>query len=226
MIPVLLQSRAAASQTAGVQLRALLPQGTAAVEVLELWVPPRMNELILRFQRAAQSDPSWFLEHAKRAHPGTPLPYDPKLGLTREEYREFLAFQDSMQMRPIRNDTVIVEHTAVGWRFGAPTSIRGLRGLEIDTVRNLIHSAFGDLTAAAPITPKPEQRATGPWGGPQWKLQDYDPNFDPMTITGTTATFAVGKHATTGHTIIYFEAKRAVNGQIVAREDLFLRVVH
>jgi hypothetical protein len=209
-----------AAQSVGSQVRGLLPRGTASAEILTMWAPPRLSELTRRLQIAAQADPEWFKQHVRRAAPGEPMPFDPKMGLTETEYRELINLSESMEMRPASVETLEVESTDVGWRFGSGTTLAPLRGLEIDTVRNEVQSTFGRLPAATPIKPGPAQRATGPWGGPQWKLE----SIDEWTATGTVATFAVGKHESTGHTVIYFDAKRADKGQISARESLFLRV--
>jgi hypothetical protein len=160
------------------------------------------------------------MDQVKKARPGEPLAYDQRLGLTEKEYREFLTLSDSGQMRPARTARVVIESVGVGWRFGQSTELAGLRGLQVDTVKNEVRSPFGALPPTTRIQPSPGQRATGPWGGPQWKLEALNLN----TITGTTASFAVGRQQLTGHTLIYFDAKRAENGQIVARESLFLEV--
>lgn len=212
-------SRMAVSPSVGAQARAVLSAGPIAVEVLEAWTPPRLNDLRVRLQRAAQADPAWFQEHVRRATPGEPLPYDRRLGLTEREYKDFLLLTDSIQMRPARTETLVIEPTAVGWRFGAATTLSALRGIEMDTVRNQVHSSFGDLLADDPITPGPAQRATGRWGGPRWSLE----SIDSSTRSGASAAFAVGKHESTGRTIIYFSAQRVTSGQLTTKESLFLR---
>jgi hypothetical protein len=110
--PVLLSG-----QSNGKQLQGLLPQGRVNVEVLEMWSPPGLAVLTQRLQQAAQADPTWFQEQVRRAVPGQPLPYHPKLGLTESEYQEFLALSDSVQMKPVRTAHITVEPTRVGWRF-------------------------------------------------------------------------------------------------------------
>jgi len=220
MIVLAIAARVSNAQSVGARARALLPTGPVRVEVLELWSPPRLNELSLRLQRAAQANPAWWQEHVRRAPPGRPLPYDRKLGLTEGEYQEFLRLSDSVQMRPTRTETVVIERTTVGWRFGVATTLDALRGLEIDTVRNEVHCAFGNLLAAQPIRASPAQRATGPWSGPRWELEAVD----SVTRTGTRAAYAVGRHEVTGHTVIYFNAQRVASGQLTTQESLFLRV--
>jgi hypothetical protein len=199
----------------------LLPKGTATVEVLELWAPPRLNELRLQLQRAAQADPAWWREHVRRAQPGQPLPYDRRLGVTEAEYQELLRLSDSVQMRPVRTETIAIEPIAAGWRFGAATTVSALRGLEIDTLKNEVRSEFGVLPAGPPITPGPAQRATGSWGGPRWELEAVD----SLTQSATRASFAAGKLQASGHTVIYFNAQRVAGGQLTRRESLFLRLV-
>jgi hypothetical protein len=220
-VPLLALPRALPAQSLGAQLRGLLPRGRVTVEVLEMWSPPRLTVLTQRLQQAIQADPAWWQEHVRKAVPGEPLPYDAKLGLTEAEYRDFLALTDSVQMKPVRTADIVIEPSPGGWRFGTASSIAALRNVEIDTVTNVVHSQFGDLGAADPITPGAGQRATGPWGGPRWNLEVVD----TTTLTGTVAQFAIGKHTETGRTIIYYDAKRMNSGQLTARESLFLRVV-
>jgi hypothetical protein len=222
IIAAAIVSRGSSAQSVGTQARALLPKGPVTVDVLELWTPPRMNELRQRLRNAAQADPAWFQEHVRRAPPGQPLPYDPKLGLTEAEYKEFLRLADSVQMRAVRTETLVIEPIAAGWRFGPATTLSALRGLEIDTVANQVHSSFGNLAAASPIVPSPAQQATGRWGGPRWALEAVD----SLTRTGTRAAFAVGKHESTGRTVIYFNAQRVASGQLTSQESLFLRFTH
>lgn len=132
-------TRAAAGQSVGSQVRPLLSKGPARVEVMEPWAPPRLNELSVRVQRAAQADPRWWEDRVRNAGSG-PLPYDPKLGITENEYRELQRLADSVQLRPARTETIDIEFTPTGWRFGRATTLFALRGLEIDTVANKIVS--------------------------------------------------------------------------------------
>jgi hypothetical protein len=58
IIAVAFVSRGSSAQSLGAQARALLPKGPVTVDVLELWTPPRMNELSQRLRNAAQADPA------------------------------------------------------------------------------------------------------------------------------------------------------------------------
>lgn len=198
----------------------LLNLGTSGVEVLEMWSPPRMAALTQRVQTAIQQNPEWWQEHVRRAPPGQPIAYDARLGINEAEYREFLQFADSVRMRPARTDSVVVERTDTGWRFANETGILALRGIEVDTVRGVVRTSYGDLPAADSIQPTSEQRATGQWGGPRWSLEQ----MDTTSLTGVLAQFAVGRHEN-GRTVIFYDARRAQNGSLLRRESLFLFVL-
>jgi hypothetical protein len=121
-------------------------------------------------------------------------------------------------MRPAATGTLHIESTPDGWRIGERSTIPALRGLQIDTIANVVRSSFGILEAADPIVPSDGQRATGRWGGPRWAVEA----LDASTITGTVATFAIGRLVATRQRVVYFDAKRAANGQITASESVFL----
>ncbi len=217
---VILLGGPAAGQSNGAQLRALLPQREVEAQVLALWSPPRLAELSGRLQRAAQADPAWWRSHAQQAQPGKPLPYDPRMGMTAEEYASLLAMNDSVQMRPAATFTLRLQGTPTGWRFPADAAVPALANVEIDTVADVIRTPFGALPARGAIKPSAAQKATGPWGGPQWKT---DALPDGAT-SGTIGTFAVGRLEATGQTLVYFDAREVANGQVAGRSTTMVRL--
>ena len=76
------------------KLNDLLPSGRAEVELMTMRYTDRANELMLKLQAAVATNQDWFLEHVKQSKPGEPLEYDPRLGLTKEEYAEYLREAD------------------------------------------------------------------------------------------------------------------------------------
>jgi hypothetical protein len=219
---LLTDTTVASAQSAGAEVGSLLRRGTSKVEVLESWSPPRLRALNKRVQRGILSNKDWWRDRVSHLRPGEVMPYDPKLGLTPAEYREFLTLnQDSVLMRPTKTADVVIESTPRGWRFGKATDVEGLRDVEIDTLKNEVHSPFGDLAAAQPVKAGPNQKTTGPWGGPCWKVNSLP---DPAG-SGSVAQFAVGKLVDTGRTVIYYSARRLDKGKLAAHEDLFLRMV-
>jgi len=197
----------------------LLPYGQVLVEVMEQYAPPRLAELSQALQQAAQADPAWWQEHVRQAQPGQALPYDHRMRLSEPEYRELLALADSVRLRPARVDTIVIVNTDSGLRLQGSDQLAAFAGIEIDTVRDVVVTPFGELTASAPISPSDGQRATGRWGGPRWQIE----LMNEATVTGVVATFALGRHES-GRTVIYYDARQVENGTLTARESHFLMV--
>jgi hypothetical protein len=212
---------AAQSQSTNATLRTLMPSGRVAVEVMEQYAPPRLAELTEKVKRAVAADPAWWQQHVAKAPAGKPIRYDPRIGLTEAEFQEFLALPESIELRPARVDTVVIVQTRTGWRFDEASRQAGVRGIEIDTVRNVIVTPqFGELPASNPIVASAGQKVTGAWGGPRWKREDGN----ETTLSGTIAHFSIAQHES-GHTIIYLDARRVLLGRLEAQEYFFLRVV-
>jgi hypothetical protein len=68
----------------------VLPSDESEIELMTIRFNDRANELANKLQTAATTNQDWFLKHVKQAKPGEPLEYDTRLGLTKEEYAEYL----------------------------------------------------------------------------------------------------------------------------------------
>jgi|GEM_PF-3597424 len=68
----------------------ILRAGKIKVDVHDVVLSPRAMELSLKWQKAIQADPTYFSKAVQNAKPGEPVPYDPRCGLTKEEYSELL----------------------------------------------------------------------------------------------------------------------------------------
>jgi hypothetical protein len=198
------------------ELGSLLAPGTIRLEVLEALPPPRFLELSAKVRAAVQADPTWFLAYTKAATPGSPLPYDPRLGVTQDEYDTMLRLADSLTMVPADTASVEVLATMTGWEFSEGTDIEVLRGLAIDTLHQMVRSSYGELPEADPILASPAQRATGPWTARRWRLPETGEDVGSVT----TAAFAIGRHHT-GRTVLHFDGRVVRDGQLVRRDRLF-----
>lgn len=68
----------------------VLPSGRCDIELMTIEFSDRANELALKMQAAVATNQDWFMEQVKKTKPGEPLDYDPRLGVTKEEWVEFL----------------------------------------------------------------------------------------------------------------------------------------
>ena len=60
-------------------------------EIVAVVPPEEIEKYIQKVDKVRVSDPEWFREYSEKALPGIPLPYHEKLGLSKEEYEEYLS---------------------------------------------------------------------------------------------------------------------------------------
>ena len=72
------------------KLADVMPSGRCEIEFMTIQLTDRANELTLKLQAAIATNQDWFREQFKQRKPGQPLDYDPRFGITKEEYAEFL----------------------------------------------------------------------------------------------------------------------------------------
>jgi hypothetical protein len=141
------------------------------------------------------------------------------MGLTEGEYRAFVAMGDSVAMRPSGAASIQIEETSAGWRLGAATTIPELRGIEIDTIADLVKTSFGTLSARTNVSPSEAQRATGQWAGVQWRREEISADGK----TGISARVAVGRLEASGQTLLFLDGKRIEDGAATRRSMTVVR---
>jgi len=184
--------------------RSVLREGELTLDVMELVVPPRYTVLGLRLQQAARANPEWFQEQFRNAKPGEPLPYDRRMGMSEDEYREFRALRNKMTMRKEREAALVVATNENGaFVFDGGQALPDFTGIEIDLEQDVVRTPFGDLTERTAIDTS-ENTPLGAWSGTQWKLVEIDQNG----VTGTMATLAVGRVKQSGRYVIHYDVKQ------------------
>jgi hypothetical protein len=203
----------AQSPEPAVAFRKLLAPGQVDVTILQPAAAPRFTELAARLQQAARANLEWWTTHVRAAPAGQPLPYDARMGLSEAEYREMLSLADSVVVQRIGAATLAVSTIPRGWRLDGGSAVPEVSGIEIDTVALVVRTPFGELRDFNVVRASDAQRATGRWTGPQWKLE----RIDAATGSGVVVSFALGTIEANGRTLLYYDAKRAQNGQIAEK---------
>ncbi len=88
--------------------REIVVEGRLTVDVMENALPLLATELAARMQVAIAKNPQWWAEHVKKAQPGEPLPYDPRIGVTESEYKEFLTLSKKMTLQKTTEATLAI----------------------------------------------------------------------------------------------------------------------
>jgi hypothetical protein len=184
--------------------RDVVREGRVIVDVMEIGGPPRANELAQRLQQAARENPDFWLEHLRKAKPGEPLPYNPRLGLSEAEYTELLTLSKKLTTRKKAEATLVVttEDDEV-YVLDGGQALPDFTGIVIDLKNDLVRTPFGILTERSEID-APDDTALGAWVGTQWKLEKPDPSG----IAGTVAKLAVGRLKRSGRCVIYYDVRR------------------
>lgn len=173
------------------------------VDVMEMLLPPRAAELAARLQRAIRQNPEWVLAQVQSAKPGEPLPYDARLGVTKEEYDEFLALSQQRTMQKKRNAKITITMQADDvYALDGGDALPDLNGIVIDLKNDLVRTPFGIAKERSEINTT-DKSPLGSWRGIQWALDDVAPDG----IDAIFAKLAIGRQTRTGRGIIYYDVK-------------------
>ncbi len=175
---------------------------------------PEVRELTARLQAAVQTDPEWWQEHVQKAEPGQPLPYDERMGMSEDEYELFLELAPQMTMIEIGTSQLQFEAVEGGMRIVSASDAPDLVGIVIRWVDDYVETPFGTATERSEIHQTNTDAPTGEWHGFQWRFEEGE-TLEEVTI----ASFAIGRLAESGRTLIYYEAKQVRGGLMTARAD-------
>jgi hypothetical protein len=194
-------------------VRALLPAGTLRVDAMDVAPAPRMTELAQKFQAAVQRDPEWFQRHARTARPGEPLPYDPKLGLTREEYDEFLRLANTMGLRKIAEAPLAVRAEASRLVLDGGTGMPDLTGVVLDLAADQLVTPLATVTGSREVHNDGAGAAMGAWDGREWSVEELsEDGRDGMVVS-----LAVGRLRESGRGMLYWQLRQVRGGQQAVR---------
>lgn len=171
------------------------------VRVMQDDVTPRHVELMQRFKAAIQEDPEWWLEHTKKAGPGGTIAYNPRLGMTAEEYVEFIKLNFDLKVKEGPEATVsIVENPPGVFTLNSDGKLPGFAEIEVDLNTDQVATPFGLARQSDEINT--DESILGPWHGVEWKF------VAPATDENASIVkFALGRHKVTKRGILIYDVK-------------------
>jgi hypothetical protein len=181
-------SKPATKAVAYIDPSQLLSPGQLEVDVMG--PSPRFTELSLKFAGAMKNDPEWSAEFIrKNARPGEPLPYHEKMGLTKEEYDEFLDSTKHQSVVKIGSATLRVTQLSDGsLSLDGGKAMPELTGIEFDFAKDEVRTPHG--VAGERDDGDAENAFLGDWNGAQWKSKAED---NPDAATKTSITVILGQ---------------------------------
>jgi hypothetical protein len=180
----------------------LIPIDGAAVDIMEVVFPPRYLEIFKKMQMAIAKDREWFLSFVKSAAPGEPLPYDPRFGITKDEFDEMRKLGKRARLIKVKTVKLHVVKEGRVIAFDGGKDLPELTGVKLDLAANVVTTPFGEAKESSRIEATEEQKLTGPWNGLQWKLEQGSERPLRFTI----AKLALGKLQKSGRGILYYDA--------------------
>lgn len=153
--------------------------------------PPELDQYVAIVEEAAKKDPEWFIEQSKNSAPGVPLPYDPKLGLTEEQYKEYLEIWEKREFKAV--EAVILRLTETGdktWKITAAGAggANPISTLKYDAEKDEFVSPNGSLVRLEDVKAD-KNSILGEWVGHEWRFEEE------TTLGKTKENFAIGKTA-------------------------------
>lgn len=181
-------------------------EGTYKADVMAVGLPPdmnlKLNAISTVMQAALQENQEWYMETLAGLGEGEPLPYDEKLGITKEQYDLLLSADEHMTLGKVGASDVKITKTDEGLKIEIPSS-KLMKELTINADGTAIQSDVGELPYNTKIVASENQKVTGKWNGHAFVKEEQNPT--------KIVEFSFGKLEENGKTIIYMN--KAEEGQ-------------
>ncbi len=188
-------------------LKILLPNSNVKADIMDgVLQNPRQAELTKKFQSAIKENYDWFLEYMKTVPEGKPMPYNAKLGMTKEEYTELMGFMDNVEVVSTGKEDILIETKGDLIRFKSHNKLADLDSLIIDLKNNIV--TFGQYKMAFADTLNITTDKNGlksKWKGYSWKFEapknlDISDLKDLSTLNMIQYKFTIGRLEKNGKT--------------------------
>lgn len=168
----------------------LKPDTPIKGEIVVIVPPPELDKYIAKVEETARKTPEnaeWFRQHAKTAKPGVPLPFDERLGLTKEEYDDYLRYWGKREFKPVEAVAIQLKSDKEGrWNINMTGNAQSISTLRYEAKEDTFRSPNGVLKRIEDVNADANS-TLGAWAGQEWK-------FEEATGLGTTKeNIAIGK---------------------------------
>lgn len=149
--------------------------------------PQELDKYVAKVEAAARANPEWFEEHAENAPPGVPLPYDANLGLTQEEYDEYMELWKKREFKAVQPIVLQLKNVSDGnWAITTAGGAHQISTLKYDVEEDVFRSPNGTLERIEDIEAD-DLSILGSWTGHEWKYEEE------TSLGRTKENFAIGK---------------------------------
>jgi len=168
--------------------------------------PPEMDKYVAKVESASRKNLEWFREYSREAKPGLPLPYDDRLGLTKEEYEDYLGLWAKREFKSTEDVTLLLrEGTDGSWVITGTGKASTLSTLRYFPKEDVFRSPNGEMTRIPDIKSDP-QSILGAWGGREWRFEEE------TSLGKTKENIAVGSYVDGTHGLIVHRLQELTTG--------------
>jgi hypothetical protein len=151
--------------------------------------PPEIEKYVVKVEEAARKNPEWFKEVSAKAKPGAPLPFDEKLGITKEEYDEYLKLWAAREFKPKEDVALVLRQSGPDqWSITCTGTAATISTLRYSAKEDVFRSPNGELKRIDDINADPSS-ILGAWTGHEWRFEEEN------TLAKIKENIAVGQYA-------------------------------
>jgi len=180
--------------------------------------PAAINPYLAKLRHAANTDPEWFQNYSKSIKADQPMPYHEKLGITKEEYEEYLALWKQRTFKELKRvDLRLEKKKDDTWMIRATGPGFPIQALTFSPDFQTIISPNGTLKRTTDISSN-QNALLGAWTGAEWMLESKG------SISDTRENFAIGKQAnnTAGY-LLYRIQEVSSTGRVLYDNQILLQ---
>jgi hypothetical protein len=150
--------------------------------------PPEIEKYIAKVETSARKNKEWFVEYTKASKPGAPLPFHENLGLTKEEYDNYIELWAKREFKSTEEVILVLRETfGKTWSITASGEAGVISTLRYDGEKDVFRSPNGELKRLEDIKADPSS-ILGSWSGHEWRLEEE------TGLGKTKENFAIGRY--------------------------------
>lgn len=214
----LVTSAATAAETPKIFAGILEPNVSVRAQIGMVLPPRDIAKYDVKVEASARKDPKWFREYASQFKPGAPLPYDERLGLTKEEYAQYIVLWNQREFKSMEEITLMLRPGSGNtWSIIATGKASSISTLRYSEKEDIFRSPSGDLKRIEDIKADAAS-ALGEWTGYEWKFTE-ETEYDKSKQN-----FAIGRFADNKYgVLVYVSQSVSTSGSKLLDTSLVVR---
>lgn len=198
-------------------LNFLFNEGSVMVDIMDgIKTDPRQAELTYKLQQGIRANYEWFQDYIKTAKPGEPLDYHENLGITIDEYDEFLRLSDQIEVVSSGTEVLTVIKSSNEITFKGQNKTAAFNDLTIDLKNNIMSYKDYELEFGDVINVTDNNNGLrSKWKGYDWEFTNpkVSNDRDLLTLEEFTAiTLTIGQLNKNGKIYLKIKEQKMVNG--------------